>query len=152
MIELMQEFVISKTHPSIFYELNNFMVEAISLGVPVVMVDMPEVLYRMKIANDYTLKELEGMFNTIANRIQDSNVNENPILAAYQLFPEVFCKPRDEYMYIMMNEVLNDPETQEDIGQITPDQESIVAYLGKNHVAPISRLWSTVNLTSEFRQ
>ena len=64
----------SKDKPSVYYELNNFLVEAVAMGVPVVMIDMPEVLYRMKIVNDHTLKELEGMFNTIANRLKDRHI------------------------------------------------------------------------------
>ena len=38
-------------------------------GIPVVLTDMPEILLRMKIGNDYTLKELEHIMNTIANKI-----------------------------------------------------------------------------------
>ena len=71
MVKVMRQFVISNDKPSMFYELNNLLIEAISVGVPVVMVDMPEVLLRMKIGNDLTLKELEDIFNTVVNRIKD---------------------------------------------------------------------------------
>ena len=33
------------------------------------MIDMPEVLLRMKIASEYSLKELQNVFNTVANKI-----------------------------------------------------------------------------------
>lgn len=50
------------------------MIEAITLGVPVVLIDMPEILLRMKIGNDLTLAELETMFNNIANKIHKEEI------------------------------------------------------------------------------
>jgi hypothetical protein len=44
-------------------------VDSILLGIRTVLIDMPEVLLRMKIASEYSLKELQTVFNTVANRI-----------------------------------------------------------------------------------
>jgi hypothetical protein len=62
------------------------------------MVDMPEILLRMKIANELSLKDLESIFNKVCNQVKKGNF-EVPALAAQELFPEIFVKPRDEYIY-----------------------------------------------------
>ena len=51
--------------PSQFHDLNVLLIEALEAGVPTVMVDMPEILLRMKIANELSLKDLENMFNKV---------------------------------------------------------------------------------------
>ena len=51
----LSERLISNDSPNQFYELNNFVAEALSLNQQIVMIDMPEILYRMKLGNDYTL-------------------------------------------------------------------------------------------------
>jgi len=51
--------------PSQFHDLNVLLIEALEAGVPTVMVDMPEILLRMKIANEFSLKDLENMFNKV---------------------------------------------------------------------------------------
>ena len=78
------------------------MINSIESGIPVVMIDMPEILLRMKIGNDYTLEQLNKMFNTVANKIKQKKVIANPALAAQQLFPEIFLKPKDDYVRKML--------------------------------------------------
>jgi len=59
-----------------------FMINSIESGIPVVMIDMPEILLRMKIGNEYTLDQLNKMFNTVANKIKQKKVIADPALAA----------------------------------------------------------------------
>ena len=72
-IEELQEAILSRCFspelPSQFHELNNFMIEGIGHDVPIVPIDMPEVLLRMKIGNDLSLSDLEDMFNIVCNKI-----------------------------------------------------------------------------------
>ena len=44
------------------------MIESLSRGpMPVIMIEMPEILLRLVIGKDYTLQDLEGILNTICN-------------------------------------------------------------------------------------
>jgi hypothetical protein len=45
------------------------------------MVDMPEILLRMKIANELSLKDLESIFNKVCNQVKKGNFTV-PALAA----------------------------------------------------------------------
>ena len=63
----------------------------------------------MKIANESSLEELEAIFNSVANHIHRGKVVPVPGLAAQILYPEIFLKPQDEYMQVMLNEILSDP-------------------------------------------
>lgn len=123
------------------------MVEAITLGLPVVLVDMPEILLRMHIGNNHTLVQLEEIFNTIANKINKGKCSLRPSVAAQELFPEVFLKPRDDYVKIMLSEIANDLDIPNEempfYGTKKNPHENILAYIGNLHVSPISRLWNT---------
>lgn len=70
------------------------------------MIDMPEVLLRMKIGSEYSLKELQSVFNTVANRINKKQIVPVPALAAQELFPEIFVRPRDEYIHKILQEIM----------------------------------------------
>ena len=45
------------------------MLEGIGHNIPVVPIDMPEILLRMKIGNDLSLSDLEDIFNIVCNKI-----------------------------------------------------------------------------------
>ena len=115
------------------------------------MIDMPEVLLRMKIASEYSLKELQTVFNTVANRINKKQIVPVPALAAQELFPEIFVRPRDEYIQKIMKEIVESEslkvkmEDQENpITEKELDQSNcILVYTGSIHVAPLSRAWNT---------
>ena len=61
--------------------------------------DMPEVFQRLHIGKTHTLEELEDIFNKICNKIVKGETVPIPALAASHLFPEVFQRARDEYLY-----------------------------------------------------
>jgi len=102
LFRIIGERVMSHECQSQFHELNNFTMEAISAGVPVVLIDMPEILLRMHLGSQYTLSELEEMFNIVANKINQGKCTQYPPIAAQELFPEVFVKPRDEYVKVLL--------------------------------------------------
>ena len=62
----------------------------------IALVDMPEVLLRMKVANNHSLKELQEIFNIVMNKLVS---RQGPCIstatAAMYYFPEVFAQPRD---------------------------------------------------------
>lgn len=105
---------------------------------------MPEILLRMKIANEHTLAELESIFNDIANKINQDKVIQIPALAAQILYPEIFVKPRDNYMKILLQEILEDFKSNEEyISTESNPYENVLAYMGNIHISPISRIWNT---------
>lgn len=98
----------------------------------------------MKIANDHTLAELEAIFNNIANQIHQKQVVEIPALAAQVLYPDIFVKPKDHYMKTMIQEVLDDFQTQESeyVGSEEDPYENGLAYFGNMHVPAVSEIWA----------
>ena len=67
---------------------------------------MPEVLFRMKLATMVTLKELELMFNKIANAIIKGKTESTDMgVVAQLMFPQYFVQPKDEYMVRMLAEI-----------------------------------------------
>lgn len=93
----------------------------------------------MKIADENTLEELEKILNDIANKINQERTAPIPALAAQMLYPEIFVKPRDDYMNIMLKEILEGLQANPDEDQ----DENVVAYVGNIHVAPLARIWNT---------
>ena len=67
-----------------------------------------------------------------------------PEAAALYYFPEVFGKPRDEYIAAYLHDMAND--LQED-GQ---GFSTINAYLGNLQIKPVSRLWNTYKLGGDY--
>lgn len=84
-------------------------------NIETVLIDMPEILLRMKIGNDYTLPELKKVFNKVCNAVTNRKkyakrnrlkvVHPDTSLAAQQLFPDIFVRPKDEYMYMMLQQI-----------------------------------------------
>ena len=59
----------SENYKSMYLELNQLLLEAVSCHHEVVLCDMPDLLLRMKIAATYSLQELEAIFNEILNKV-----------------------------------------------------------------------------------
>lgn len=138
--------LLSKTFPSQFYELNNFLIEATMQDQVVVPIDMPEVLLRMKIGYDLTLSDLEDIFNSVCNKVARKECVPFFPIAIMELYPEIFLQPRDAYMNRMLYEICNefeiDPEDDD------PNQ-NILVYTGNLHVRPLARLWNTHSYNQE---
>lgn len=107
MLNQVRTKVLSKGNISQFSEVNNFLVESIINGLTTVPIDMPEVLYRLKLGHDYELDVLEDVLNDVCNKIMLKKSVNNPKLAAQQLFPEMFLKPRDDYIYKILREAVS---------------------------------------------
>ena len=102
---------------------------------------MPELLLRMHIVINHSLDEIKQMFNFILNKIsRGSGPCLTPDAAALYYFPEVFAKPRDEYITAMLYEIANDTRNDGD------GYKNISAYVGNVQIKPISRLWNTYRL------
>ena len=77
------------------------MCESLEIGIPTVLVEMPEILLRMKVANELSLKDLESIFNKVCGKIK-KGAYPIPPLVAQEMYPEIFVKPREEYLYQML--------------------------------------------------
>ena len=93
---------------------------------------MPTLLLRMKLVADYSLEELEDIFNTVLRKVVEAKGPLVSDAAAVYYFPEVFNAPQDEYMAALLHEVATEH-----------DHKQIDSYIGNIHIRPISRLWST---------
>ena len=96
-----------------FFELENTVLFEMLLGKrEFVMIDMPEVMFRMKVASLYTLEQLKEIFNDLLNKIANAKQGEPrlPDVAALYYYPDVFLKPRDEYMAALLHEMANDTQ------------------------------------------
>lgn len=102
---------------------------------------MPEVLLRMKVANNHSLKELQEIFNIVMNKVKSK---QGPCIstatAALYYFPDVFAQPRDEYIAAMLKEIAMHRSETEDSGIF-----NMSCYLGNVHVSPIMRILKTFN-------
>lgn len=120
---------------------------AIQSNIPTVLIDMPEIVLRLQIANQYSLEELNKMFNVVANKINRGEVIPNPHVAAQMLFPEVFVKPREEYMHRMLRDIAasNSEELFKNetsfSATATTRPPTILAYTGHIHVQPLVEMW-----------
>ena len=80
--QMIHEFVMSESEQSQFHEVNHLLIQSLEYGAQTVLIDMPEILLRMKIGNEYTLPELEAVFNRVANKIYRGETVPIPALAA----------------------------------------------------------------------
>jgi hypothetical protein len=90
-----------------FYELaNTVLLELLISKRDFVLIDMPELMLRMKVASMFSLDQLKEIFNDVLNRAMQEELL--PEVAACLYYPEVFQKPRDEYMAAMLQEIAKD--------------------------------------------
>jgi hypothetical protein len=76
-----------------FYELENSILSDILLSKKdFVLIDMPEVMLRMKVASMYSLDQLKDIFNDILNKVSQAKEGDPrlPDVAAYYYYPEIF--------------------------------------------------------------
>ena len=103
--QIMFKYLFFDKRQSQFHELNQFVLSAVELGIPTVLIDMPEIVLRLQIGNEHSIDELNQMFNQIANKIKRGEVTPNSAIAAQILFPEVFLKPKEEYMERILKDI-----------------------------------------------
>ena len=60
----------SNESSSKFLELNDVLMQGLLTNMNIALVDMPEVLLRMKIANNHSLTELQEIFNIVMNKLR----------------------------------------------------------------------------------
>ena len=106
---------------------------------------MPELLLRMKIVSEYSLKEIQEIFNYVLNKVhREKRDIMTSDVAALHYFPEVFAKPRDDYITAILHDIANDLQGQEN------GFSSVTAYLGNLQIKPVSRLWNTYKLGRDY--
>ena len=124
-LELAGEKVFTDENQSRHFEINQIICQALMSQTDVALIDMPELLLRMHVVANHSIAEIQQMFNFILNKIsRQSGPCLTADVAALYYFPEVFAKPRDEYVAAMLYEIAND--TRED----GKGYSSISAYVG----------------------
>ena len=108
MADASTEIVLSENFNSNFPKLNSIVIQALVAGQDVALIDIPEILLRMKIAANHTLEELNDIFNQILNKVAKGNGPSTADVAAIYYFPEVFQRPRDDYVASMINTIASD--------------------------------------------
>jgi hypothetical protein len=96
----------------------------------------------MKIAESHTLQELVDIFNFVSDKIKNKEGPGTSAASALYYFPDVFSRPRDEYVTAFLHEVCLQ-SNPEDGGF-----QNVNAYLGNIHVDPITRIWQTAKTKS----
>lgn len=141
LMESSYDMLYTNESPSKFFELNDVLMQGLLTNLDIALIDMPEVLLRMKIANEHSLKDLQDIFNFVMNKLRRK---DNPCIsaasAAMFYFPDVFARPRDEYVAAMIKEIAMHKSEQEDSGVF-----NMSCYLGNVHVSPVIRLLKTFN-------
>jgi len=136
------ETLFTKESSSRFLEVNDILMQAMMANIDVALVDMPEILLRMKVAHSHSLSDLQEILNFVMNKLAK---REGPCtssaMAALYYFPEVFSKPRDEYVAAMLKEIAMHSGEGEDV----EGNEQVCCYMGNVHMEPITRLWNTFN-------
>lgn len=125
-----------------FLEVNEILIQGLMTNIDIALIDMPELLLRMKVAHTYSLAELQEILNFVMNKLSKK---QGPCIdsasAALYYFPEVFAKPRDEYVAAMLKEIAMDSQV---VGGEN-GYSSVSCYVGNVHTAPITRLLKTYN-------
>lgn len=134
-----------ETHTK-FLEVGDITMLSLLTNTDIALVDMPELLLRMKVAHGHSLAELQDIFNFIMNKMKR---RDGPCISAGQAatlyFPEVFARPRDEYVAAMIKEIaMHAGEHREE------PISAINCYLGNVHTGPIKRLLTTYNSDGNF--
>ena len=94
-----------------YYDIDHAVLfELLAAKKDFVMIDMPELMLRMKVASMYTLDQLKDIFNDILNKIANAKPGDPrfPDVAALYYYPDIFQKPRDDYMAAMLYEIASD--------------------------------------------
>ena len=108
-LELAEQRIFTDENQSRHFEINQIICQALLTQTDVAMIDMPELLLRMQVVNNHSLAEIQQIFNFILNKIaRGSGPCLTPDAAALYYFPEVFAKPRDEYVTAMLYDMAND--------------------------------------------
>jgi hypothetical protein len=76
-----------------FYDLSNSVLfEALVSKKDLVLIDMPELMLRMKVASMFSLEQLRDIFNDILNKVSTAREHEPQMtdVAAYYYYADVF--------------------------------------------------------------
>jgi len=106
MLKAATELLYTKETNTRFLEVCDITMLSLLTNVDIALVDMPELLLRMKIAHSHSLAELQDIFNFIMQKLKQ---RDGPCVsassAAIYYFPDVFARPRDEYVAAMIKEI-----------------------------------------------
>ena len=102
------KILFSEEHYSRYWELNDLALLSLYFNAPVTLIDMPEIILRMKIVNELSYADLADIFNIVLNKLhKKESPYKFPDATATHYFPEIFAEPRDLYVASMLHEIAN---------------------------------------------
>ncbi|CAG9315698.1 unnamed protein product [Blepharisma stoltei] len=98
----------------------------------IALIDMPEPLLRMHIANKYSLEELTGIAAQLVEGLNDHFSTSEKIITleniAYDQFPQIFQYPRDIYIASVHNEYMK-------------ENDSVVSFVNNPTYLALPEIW-----------
>ncbi|KRX06902.1 hypothetical protein PPERSA_11547 [Pseudocohnilembus persalinus] len=69
-------------------------------NIPLILMDLPEIVFRQEIANQNTVMQLQQLFTKCARLIarEPDLKPHTPLSMAFQLYPQIFLEKSDQYM------------------------------------------------------
>lgn len=109
--------------------------------IPVILGDLPELVWRQNIVNSLTLLQLQNIFTHCSRELalHPDIEPRTPLAVAYLLYPEIFVKPTDEYMATLFEYMIH--KGHKDIVALVGynQSESIKEYLDKRRVSNLEQ-------------
>jgi len=90
----------------------------------VILGEMPELLFRQKVANNLSIGELRDLFKFVIGKLQELNQPMSMREATLNFLPHIFLAPKDLYMTALLKEAFQ-------------AATCITAFVGLSHYNPI---------------
>jgi len=94
----------------------------------VILGEMPELLFRQKVANNLSIGELRDLFKFVIGKLQELNQPMSMREATLNFLPHIFLAPKDLYMTALLKEAFQ-------------AATCITAFVGLSHYNPILEYW-----------
>jgi hypothetical protein len=126
------------TH-SEYREINEALYLALSGNQKVMLGEMPETLFRRKLADEFTLEELQDIFKFLLEQLSSTREDISLRESAFNYLPHIFQAPKDLYYTALLKEAFQ-------------GCASILAMVGSCHLYAIDNLWQPPPQGINFRR
>lgn len=130
--------------PDVNLYIASSLIFALLQGNDVVLIDIPEPLYRIKLANKHSLESLREMVLHLIEMLNMHYKASEEVLTlndmAYEHLPDIFQAPRDYYMAAFINEIMK-------------ENNIAVSFLRNSSYLSIQEIWQQsdpINLNDEL--
>jgi hypothetical protein len=129
MIKAIQKHVMGPPDSHSEYKIiNEALYKAVAGKHKVLLGEMPEILYRRRIATEFSLEELQDILKYLLEELKKTGDPFSLREAAVQYLPHIFQAPKDLYYTAMLKESFQ-------------AAQNISAFVGAAHINPIQDLW-----------